>query len=245
MMAEVLFITLVGFVTSFLSNIAGGSGSVILLPLLLALGVSPPAAVGTDKLTALGLVIGSSLSAKGKKVVRKDYLKPLLGVATLASVIGPLIALNLEASQVRVVSSALIVITAIASIVSWKVAHKPREVNAHSKYFGYLLYFLVTCLLAGFGSAGLLNTYILIGFLGMSAIETISTRRIVGLVGVPIQLLLFARAGQINWEVGVGLLVASLGGGYLGLNSAIKLGNQIVKRAMAVVSIILVISLFI
>src|SRR5688500_963408 len=104
-MLEIFLVAIIGLITSFLSNLSGGGGSMIILPALLAMGIPPLTAIGTNKLGSVGLVIGSAFSAKGKQVVRKDYLKQMIIVVALASIIGPLVALKLSQNQVKIISS--------------------------------------------------------------------------------------------------------------------------------------------
>lgn len=242
---QIILVGLIGLVTSFLSNISGGGGALILLPSLLAIGLEPITAIGTMKVGSIGLVIGSVASTKDKGVVRKEYLLPLILIVAIASVIGPRITFYLSSEQVKIISSVIIIITGLVAILSFKFKARARKVSKTSLYIGYGIYFFTTTVLAGFGSAiGLLSNYILIGLLGMSAVETVSTRRITGLLGTPIQLLAFAFASQINWPLGLSLMAGSIVGGYIGMNTAIEKGNLFIKRAMAVAAIVLVISLF-
>lgn len=245
-MSTLLIVALLGLGNSFLSNMAGGGGARILFPALVLLGFAPIDAVGTIKLGALGLGIGSALTTKGKEVVRMDHMKPLLLIVIAASLLGPIISLNLSQDIVKVISSTMIVITAVASIISWRMAKSGGKVSAKSKYTGYLLYFVAVTLLAGFGSSiGLLMSYIIIGFLGFSAIEAVSTRRVLGLVGLPLQILPFALQGSVDYLIGSVLFVGMAAGGYIGLHTAMKLGSGFLRGSMAVMSIILVGLLFI
>lgn len=244
-MVEVLVFA-AGFLASFLSGMAGGGGIIITLPLLLALNVPPLQAIGTAKLGTLGLLVGSFFEVRGKSIVRKDYLWPLVTIAAVASLLGPQLSLRLDSDTVKAVSSAMIIFTALVSLASWRIAGKRRNVSKLSKYSGFALYFFLTTLLASFGSGiGLLSTYALIILLGMTPIETIATRRIVGLVGTPLQLLSFIAAAQVDYRFGAALFLGSLLGARLGLRISLKRGNEFVKKAMAVTSLLLVISLFI
>lgn len=237
---------LIGLIASYLSNLSGGGGALLILPALLAMGVSPLAAIGTIKIGSLGLVAGSIASSKDKGVIRKDYIYPLLAIVAVASILGPRISLGLDESKVKLISSTFILLTASVALVSLRFDTRRREISRVSRFAGYGLYFVSTSILAGFGSGiGILSNYILIGLLGMSPIETVSTRRVVGLVGVPLQLLVFAIGTQLNWTLGISLLIGNAIGGYFGMNAAIKQGNMFIKKAMALTSIILVISLFI
>lgn len=245
-MFEVLLAGLIGLVASFLSNISGGGGSLIVLPSLLAMDVPSKTAIGSVKLGNVGLVLGSAASSRKQEVIRRDYLWPLIITAVFAAILGPLISLRLPDETVKLISSIFILATAASCFMTWRMAAVRQEVSIRSRYVGYAAYFVAITTLSGFGSGvGMLNTYILIGFLGMTPVEAISTRRIVGLVGLPLQLSLFIGSGNVNVPLGLGLLVGSLIGGYAGMHVAIRQGNEFVKRAMAVVSILLVASLFI
>jgi len=241
-----LLVFAVGFIASFLSGVAGGGGILITVPLLLALGTPPVQAIATAKMGTLGLFIGSALEVRGKGVVRKEHLWPLIIISAVASLIGPQITLHTNAETVKIVSSALIVLTALVSLASWRISGKSRKVSKPSRYSGYALYFILTVLLASFGSGlGLLSTYALIILLGMAPIETIATRRIVGLIGTPLQLAAFIIAGQVDFGFGIALFFGSLLGASFGVRISLKRGNQFVKRAMAISSLALVLSLFI
>lgn len=243
---EIFLIFLLGVVTSFLSNIAGGGGELIMLPTLLALGVNPLHAIGSGKLGGFGLIIGSNLSSHRKGVVRKDYFKPLLVAVLISSIAGPLIAFNISEQAVKIVIVTLIVIAAVVAIISWHLADHERRVKRWQRRAGYAVYTATTTMLSGFGSGiGLLNTYVLIALLGMSPIQAISTRRYMGLVGLPIQTLPFIISGNIDYQISLALFFGTLIGSYFGLNTAIKQGNVFVKRMMAAVSLLLVASLFI
>ncbi len=244
-MIEVL-VFFVGFVASFLSGMAGGGGILIVMPFLLALNVSPVQAIATAKMGTLGLLVGSAVEVRGKKIVRKEYLWPLIIIAAAASIIGPQITLNTDPETIKIVSSIMIALTAIVSLVSYRIVGKNRSVSKLSLYAGFLLYFILTILLAGFGSGlGLLSTYALIILLGMTPIETIATRRVVGLVGTPLQLLSFIVAAQVDFKLGIALFLGSFLGSRLGVRISLKRGNNFVKKAMAITSLALVISLFI
>lgn len=242
---QMLLVFFIGLVTSFLSNISGGGGALIQIPALLAIGVSPTTAIGTIKLGSLGLIAGSMVSSKKKAVVRKDYLIPMLIIVTIASIIGPRLVLTFSDETVKLVSSVLIILSAILSLATFKMAKTAREVSKASRYTGYAAYFVVVTILAGIGSGmGLVANYALISLLGMSALETVATRRAAGLIGVPLQFLAFAFSQHVNYKLGIALLLGTIIGSFIGMRVAISKGNGFVAKAMAVVSILLVLSLF-
>lgn len=245
-MLEIIVVGLIGLITSFISNISGGGGALMLMPALLHVGLSPLTAVGTIKVGSLGLVAGSITGSKNKQVVRKEYFIPMLAIVTVASIIGPRLIIEFSEVNVKLLSSILIVITALLSITTWRRASESRQVTNLQRNTGYFLYFVCTVVLAGIGSGvGIISNYVLIGLLGMSALETIATRRAAGLIGVPLQFLAFAISGHIDYKLGIALLIGSTIGGYIGMHTAIKQGSEFIKRVMAVVSIGLVFSLFI
>lgn len=245
-MVEFVAVLLLGVVSSFLSNISGGGGALILLPTLLHLKVPPLQAIGTIKLGAIGIIMGSVAGARHKGVVRRDFIKPLLIITIITSVLGPQLSLIPGENVAKLASSVLIIITALASLASWRMAGASRTATKWQRYSGYALFFIISMLFAGFGSGlGILVNYVLIGFLGMTAVETISTRRVIQIVGIPLQLVSFVSQGEVNVPLGIALIIGTALGGFMGMNMAIKKGNEFVKKAMALVSIILVISLFV
>lgn len=244
-MPDELIILLVGIVISFLAGLSGGGAGLIILPVLFALGLGSTEAVGAMKMGFIGFVLSSLFSTTARPHVRKDYLRPLIIIVTVTSLAGPLVAIGLDDSQVKFISSTLILITAIASLLTWRMASKTRTVTQMSQYLGYFSYSISGLLVAGFGAGiSLISNYILIGLLGMSPLQSVATRRIVGLIAVPLQFIMFALAGEVDYVAGSMLVIGMAIGGLLGLNYAVKKGNEFVKKAMAVASIILVITLF-
>ena len=216
-----------------------------MLPVLIGLGLSPIDAIGTIILGAVGFVIGSAVSRHARGIVRRDHIVPMIFIVAAASLIGPFISVNLSQNTVKAISGSMIILTAVVSLLTWSRASHSRSVSLSSRYFGYSLYFVTSTLLAGFSSGiGLLSNYILVGLVGMSAIETIATRRIAGLIGVPIQLGIYATTGHVHLVFGLLLSLSSFFGAYFGINYAIKKGSDFVKKAMAATAIVLVILTF-
>lgn len=242
---ETAAVFILGIITGFLGNITGGGGYLILLPALLHMGMPTTLAIGTIKFGALGITTSAVLTSKNRSFIRKDHLKPLLLLAIAASILGPQLTFLFSEYQIKIISSILIILTAIVSLFSLK-AKQVKNPGRNKKILGYGAFFLISTIFAAFGSGlGMLVTYALIGFLAMTPIETIATRRILGLISLPLQFVVFASYGQVDFVLGTALLIGSLIGGYVGINFAINKGNEFVKRAMAVVAIALVVSLFV
>lgn len=242
---EILFVFLLGVVSSFLSNMTGGGGYFILLPTLIHLGVSPLQAIGTLKFSALGIVAGSLFGARNKNVINKEHLKPLMILAIITALIGPRFAFLFNDEQVKIISSVLIVITAIISVFGLRAKSK-NNISKNQRYLGYAAFFGVNLVFSAFGSGlGMIVNYIMIGMLGLGAVEAIATRRLVSVVILPITAFIFASQGAVNYRLGIALLLGTAVGGFFGLNFAIKKGDMFVKRAMAVLAIVLAASLFV
>lgn len=243
---DYLFIFLVGLVSSFFAGITGGGAGLVVLPALMAVGIPPLEAIGAMKLGFIGFVGSSYFSESAKPHIRRDYTRPLILLTVFSSIVGPLFAFKLGQDQVKIIASALILITALVSLFSWRFASNSRQVSQRLRYSGYAAYFLTGILLSAFGAGiSLLSNYIVIILLGMSPLESVATRRIVGLVAVPIQFAMFAIGGYVDYKAGVMLGIGLAIGGLLGLNYAVKKGNNFVKKAMAIASIALIITLFI
>lgn len=239
---DYIFAFLLGLIPGFLSNIAGGGAGLIAVPSLMALGLSPISAIATTKFGAVGFIAGSGISGHARKLTRYDHAKPLIFIAIITSVIGPLISMKLSQSHVKSLIAFFIILTACVSLASIKKSYISKEVSKSSRRVGYILFFLSSTMGAGFASGmGLLGNYILILLLGFSALETIATTRTIGIIGTIIQLLIFVKGGNIDYALGSLLLVGSFIGGYFGMHFAVKKGNDFVKKAMAVFAVVLVI----
>ena len=230
---------LVLFVSSVLSGIAGGGGALIGIPYLIAVGIDPVTAIGTNKAAGLGISIGSlaRFRKEGKLITKKLFIV-LVGLSSLSAFLAPHVTFALETGTVRLVVGILIISVAVFMMIPR--IESTKEVNQNKRFVGYCLFFVITALQAAFGGGvGALMLPVFMALFGMSAISANKTRRVVALPGIVIAATTFIVAGNVNFAHAAAVFAGSVSGGYVGSHIAVKKGDKSVKYVLITMSLVM------
>ena len=145
-----LFLIFLGSISGFVSVLAGG-GVTVILPFLLAIGLSSPIANGTSRVSlAVGAILATYLLYR-KGAICWHKIWPLFIVSCIGTIIGAYIATYLSSATM----SNIILVTCIASFIlictkpnKWLGSRQvnPSEINIPSWF--YFLYFML-CMYGG------------------------------------------------------------------------------------------------
>jgi uncharacterized membrane protein YfcA len=221
--------------------IAGGGG-LITLPALLAAGLPPHAALGTNKGQS---VWGSSAALvafwRAGRVDRKQavYTFPL-GLA--GSLAGALIVTMIDKDALRPIVIAMLIGAAVLLVVrkpsrdqdaprsrAWIAAALALAIGAYDGFFG-----------PGTG------TFLIVGFValcGRSLVHASADAKVVNFASNLAAVVVFAHAGHIVWVLALPMAVGQLAGGILGAHLAMKGGERIVRGVVLCVSGALIVKL--
>jgi uncharacterized membrane protein YfcA len=234
---------LIGVVNGFI-NVTGGGGGLITTPLLLALGLSPYAALATSKFVPIGGLVSGGAKYYKEKVVRRN--KSLLYLAIIVS-IGGFIAANLTLS-INATILKYIIITATSVMLLLAIFAKDRPVSqvskdtvSHSPSFGLLFWsFIVSIYQGSIGiGGGIFLAAIFRKFMQYSYLASAALMSVLTILIALISAATFTLKGVVNFEYGIPLFLGSIIGGYVGAHTAIKKGDRLLKLITIVVSIAL------
>lgn len=107
-------------------NAAVGSGSLLTLPVLLALGIPPGVAVRTNTIGILFSTIGSTYGYRREIAQEKGNLAPLVSVTALCATLGALLLLVSPARALDVVVPVLIVVALVMVIFQKRITGMVR-----------------------------------------------------------------------------------------------------------------------
>lgn len=239
-------LTLAALVTAalfagFVDAIVGGGG-IITVPALLATGMPPHLALGTNK------VVGTGASSVATwQYARKGLIEPRLArigfpLAFGAAVLGAATVLRLPE---RFILAAVTVV--MASMVAW-VLLRPRF--GHDDHFPGAT---ATALAAVAGLAvaigfydGLLGpgtgTFLLFGLValtGMPFLRAAAHGRLLNFASNTGALLYFGLAGTVDWTVGLVMALGTVTGGFIGSRAGIKHGARWIRPLFVVVALLL------
>jgi uncharacterized membrane protein YfcA len=261
------FLSLAGFAAGFIDSIGGGGG-LISLPALLAAGLPPYLALGTNKFQST-LGTGFALfnfHRKAKVVWRTAFIG--VPFALIGSVVGTRLALIISQAILAKVLIILLPPAAILIFVS-KRFMKPNAIPAGvsaapaGKYWrGGLVHlsgqdsreFLIislVCLIIGaydgfFGpGTGTFLIVALILFARLTPIKASATAKTFNLASNFGSFVMFIASGHVYYAYAAGMAAANIAGNLLGSHTAIKKGDALVRSIVLISLTILFIYLLV
>ena len=241
----IVLLAVTAFLAGTVDAMAGGGG-LITVPALLAAGLPPHLAYGTNK--------GQSVWGSGAAMVtfwrrgridrRQAGLTFPLGMAGAA--LGARLVLLLDNETLRPIAIAMLIGAAVLMIVK-KPARDEDAPGAHAERYLTLAGVLAFAIGAydGFFGPGT-GTFLIVGFValcGMGLTRATAEAKVVNFASNLASLTTFAIAGTVVWEVALPMAAGQLAGGVIGARLAIRGGARLIRIAVLVVSGALVVKL--
>jgi len=240
----IIIIFIVGFVSSFIWNIAGAGGGVIWIPILIFLGLPPHLAIATRRFWSLGSNIITFFQFKNSKKIFWYHAIIISFFTIIATIIGANILLDINKELLTKILSFSILIAIPFTFIKKNYWLKRKIVPKKYNIFGYVLYFFVDIIDTLIGAAwGYFTSLILISLMGLTYIEANATKKVSALIMSIVGSIMFAYHGIINYSWGIALMLGMICGGYFGVKTALKNGNYLVKIIFSVIVIISAIKL--
>lgn len=223
----IVFLAVINFFTAFFGVITGGA-NLIITPLLISLGVPAPSAVAATRVGNLGTGTVSIFEFhKGGKVIWIVGL-PLVVVSLIAAFIGSSFVLTINEVLLQRLIGVLILGILFFMILNKKfgLEERGKSTGRLPKYLGFILYFFAILVgsIVG-GGLGVMGSYILIFFFGLTFLQSSGTRKIVSMTAIITGSVVFIVAGVVPYDIVIPLLISGTLGGWLGTKYAIKKGE--------------------
>lgn len=227
-------LALAGAVASVVNSIAGG-GSLLTLPLLVALGLPPGLANGTNRVGVLmqGLASVATFHRRGfrdYRLVARLLLPMMVGAAA-----GTALATRLPDDLLRVVFGVMLAGWAVLLVVRpgrfLNAPAEPRAPGLPALGLSVLIGAYGGFLQAGVGFPLLA---LLVLYLGHSAVQANAVKVALTLGFTLVSLPMFALAGQVAWREGLVLATGSMVGGWLGTRLQIRGGANLVRWVVVI-----------
>lgn len=214
-----------GVVCGFL-NAAASSGSAVSLPLLLALGLPPAVANGTNRLPVLVGLVTAGLRFQRQGAIPWRFCLRLLPVFLIAAATGAWLAAMLPMDQIRGLVHVALLLALLLVLLKpqrWLGQGSSQAVEARPSP-------LLLLVMAAVGLwTGLIvldaATYMLVGLVlvgGLTLPQANAVKVVLIGAGTLLALLVFAQGGQVDWGAALPLTLGSALGGWLG--AALALG---------------------
>jgi len=224
--------------------IAGGSG-VIALPALLAAGLPPHVALGTNKAQGVFGTCASMLRYGRAGLLDRARARVTFPAALAGSLCGAALVLLVPPAALRPVVLALLVAVAVAlalrpSRAPGHLAHAPRWPRLAAALVGFVL-----GAYDGFFGPGA-GTFLIFAFawlFDLSLRQASADSKPVNFASNLAAVALFSARGVVLWRVALPMALAQFAGGWLGAHLAVRGGDRVVRVLVLLVVLALVLKL--
>ena len=235
-----------GFVCGWINTLAG-SGSLVTLPVLLAMGLPANVANGTNRIAIVLQNVVSASSFRHQEVLDlRGGL--LLSIPTaFGAIVGTHIALNLDEQMMRRTIGALMVVMLVVVLTEPKrwLEGRPECVH-HTLEWKQALTFFAIGVYGGFIQAGI-GIFLLAGLVlgsGYDLVRGNAVKVLIILAQALVALLIFALNDQVVWEIGVLMGLGTMPGAWVGARMAVKRGAVFVRWVLIAVVVVSALDLF-
>jgi len=226
---KLAFLTAAAGIAGFVDSIAGGGG-LITLPALLAVGIPPHMALGTNKLQSS---FGSSTAAiryTGSGLVKKEKLG--IGVITTltGAVLGTWLIQMIPADFLKKVIPVILLGVFFYTLFSPNLGRKEGHAKVPEGLFygtaGLFLGFYDGFFGPGTGSFWTIS---LVTFLGLDLKSATANTKITNFVSNAVSLVVFLIAGKVIFLAGALMALGQIGGAWLGSHLVIRKGTKVIR----------------
>jgi uncharacterized membrane protein YfcA len=226
---EQVLLALAGFGAGFVDSIAGGGG-IISLPALLAVGVPPHLALGTNKLQAsLGTALAAANYARRSLVARAQLL-PGVTFTAAGALAGAVLVVRLPSMWLAHFVPWLLVAIFFYVLRSPELGESSRRARMttvpFSVVFGLSLGFYDGFFGPGTGSFW---TAAFLALLGFALPQATAQTKVMNLASNVVALAWFGIQGEVLWRLGLGIGAANVAGALAGSSLAIEKGARMIR----------------
>ena len=237
-----LFLVIAGFLAGFIDAIVGGGG-LISLPSLLAMGLPPNIALGSNKLIGISTAIAGSGKYIHSKSVKWEGMKWAIPCSFIGGAIGVFLASRFSNEILKHIIFYLLI-----GIVVFLLVNKKFGLMEKKKAWSFSALPFIALIVGtydGFFGPGT-GTFLVIAFVhcfGYAFLPASATGRILNLTSNLSAAILFWSIGWINFWFVFPAMIAAFVGGLLGASYAVKHGSKGIRTVLFVIVIALIIKL--
>jgi uncharacterized membrane protein YfcA len=237
----------VGMVAGTLNVLAGG-GSLLSLPVLIFLGLSPVVANGTNRVAILIQTMGATWSFRRRGYLDGAWIRLAAPTALLGALVGIWAAIQVDEGVFQRVLAGIMVAVALWTL--WNPLTPSTETGAppptRPLHRGLLMVgFFGVGFYGGFIQAGV--GFVILALVTMAGLDLVRGNAMkVALVMTftPLALAGFAWNGMVEWGLGFALATGGFLGAQLGVRLNISKGQEWVRRVVTVTVIVFAIRLW-
>lgn len=241
----VLFICAAGFLAAAVDSIAGGGG-MISLPAIIAAGVPPHLALGTNKFASSFASFTSTLKFASSGNIHFKLIKYQIPCTILGAALGVQTVLAIDERYLQMLIVVLIFAVAIYTTFKKDFGQvdnfkglTPLNIGS-GMFFAFALGFYDGFFGPGTGS---FLIFLFISVFGFDFTSAAGNGKILNFVSNIVSLILFALGGKIIYLVGIPMAISMIFGAYVGTHIAINNGPKVIKPIFITIAAALIVKL--
>jgi uncharacterized membrane protein YfcA len=232
-------VLIVGVFAGIVNTLAGG-GSLVTLPLLIFMGLTPSEANGTNRVAVWVQCVSAVMGFRQKGVSNFRVCILLAIPATIGAIIGAQFSVELPDEVFKKII-AVVMLLVVALIVFKPKSKTQSEEPITPNYWLASLVFFGIGFYGGFIQAG-------VGYLLMFGLTTICRFDLVNTAAAKVfivaaytsfAVLVFIINGLIDWQFAIALSIGNGIGGYLGSSLAVKRGENLIRWVLVVTVVVM------
>ena len=226
---DALFLAAIGLLVGLLGAI-GGSGGVLAVPSMMLAGLSPVAAIGTNKVVSMLHGTATAVHFWRQKLVALRQSWPGMATAFLFGGCGAMLVAHLDAALLKTIIPYVLIALGFYFMLSGAISDAARKAHLSRKNINILCVPPIAFYDGFFGPAA--NSFIFLvfsGLLGLEAKRASAEAKYCDLSSSASALLVFLGTGHIDWAVVALMAGGSLLGGWLGARLVVLKGAKLVK----------------
>ncbi len=232
----IAILSLVGLCAGFIDSIAGGGG-LIALPAILATGMSPLAALGTNKAQCIFGTITATYRFAKAGLVEWRYITPAIIGAAVGACIGVWAVQSVSPGGLKFVIPLLLLLAAGYFLFSPRMHDEDAHRRLSTRGF--------TVAAAGLGfydgffgpGAGSFYTAGLVALYGMGLTRATAHTKVLNMTSNVIATVAFSIAGYPVWKVGIAMGLGQIAGAWIGTHYAVRHGAKVIRPLIIIVSL--------
>ncbi|OQY35292.1 MAG: hypothetical protein B6241_02025 [Spirochaetaceae bacterium 4572_59] len=226
---KLLFLTVCAMVAGFIDSIAGGGG-LITVPALLAVGIPPHMALGTNKLQSTFGSGTAALRYSGSGLLKKDKL----GIGVLFTLIGAALGtwlIQLVPADFLNKLIPLIMLVMFFYTLFYPDLGKKEQHSRISKGLFYVLAGLALGFYDGFFGPGTGSfwTITLVTMVGLDLKSATANTKVVNFTSNIVSLTVFLLGGKVIFIAGIMMALGQICGAWIGSHLVIRKGTKFVR----------------
>lgn len=227
-------------VAGTIDAIAGGGG-LITIPALLAAGLPPAMALGTNKLQACGGSLSASLYFLRQKTVQLAQIRLLILLTFIGASLGAVFVQWLDVEELKAILPLLVLLIGGYFLFSPNISETVRPQRISYPLFGFTAALGVGFYDGMFGPAtGSFFTLAFVGLLGFPLTKGVAHAKILNFTSNFASLIFFILGGAVLWKVGIVMLIGQFIGGNIGARMVLTKGKRIIRPLIVSMSLIMV-----